>query len=93
MSLNELTGIGTILKQALAMPAVNDLGRATCQARWLRTVTPHRLLLAIVSALAARRVDTLADLLRVFNHQQGVRVATPAAWRAVSFWPIAAIPA
>ncbi len=37
--------------------------------------TPHRLTLAVVSALAARRVETLADLLRVFNYQQGVRVA------------------
>ena len=65
MSLSELTRIGTILKQVLAMPAVNDLGRVTGQARRLRTVTPHRLFLAVVSALAARRVETLADLLRV----------------------------
>ena len=75
MSLSELNRIGTVLKQALAMPTVNDLGRMTGQARRLRTVTPHRLFLAVVSALAARRVETLADLLRVFNHQQGVRVA------------------
>jgi len=75
LSLSELTRIGDILKQALAMPAVNDLGRVTGQAQRLRTVTPHRLFFAIVSALAARRVETLADLRRVFNHQQGVRVA------------------
>ena len=75
MSLSELNRIGTILKQALAMPTVNDVGRMTGQARRLRTVTPHRLFLAVVSALAARRVETLADLLRVVNHQQGVRVA------------------
>ena len=75
MSLSELNRIGTILKQALAVPTVNDLGRMTGQARRLRTVTPHRLFLAVVSALAARRAETLADLLRVFNHQQGVRVA------------------
>lgn len=56
MSLSELNRIGTILKQALAMPTVNDLGRVTGQARRLRTVTPHRLFLAVVSALAARRV-------------------------------------
>ena len=75
MSLGELNRIGDILRQALAMPTVNDLGRLTGQAQRLRTVTPHRLFLAIVSALAARRVETLADLLRVSNHQQGVRVA------------------
>ena len=61
--------------QALAVSGVNNLGRVTGQAQRLRTVTPHRLFLAVVSALAARRVETLADLLRVFNHQQGVRVA------------------
>lgn len=72
MSLSELNRIGTILKQALAVPTVNDLGRMTGQARRLRTVTPHRLFLAVVSALAARRAETLADLLRVFNHQQAV---------------------
>ena len=75
MSLGELNRIGDILRQALAMPTVNDLGRLTGQAQRLRTVTPHRLFVAIVSALSARRVETLADLLRVFNHQQGVRVA------------------
>jgi hypothetical protein len=80
LSLGELNRIGDILRQALAMlalamPTVNDLGRLTGQAQRLRTVTPHRLFLAIVSALAARRVETLADLLRVSNHQQGVRVA------------------
>ena len=57
------------------MPTVNDLGRMTGQARRLRTVTPHRLFLAVVSALAARRVATQADLLRFVYHQQGVRVA------------------
>jgi hypothetical protein len=55
------------LKLALAMPTVNGLGRATGQGRRLRTVTPHRLFLAIVSALATRRAETLADLLRAFN--------------------------
>ena len=75
MSLSELNRIRTVLMRALATPAVNDLGRLTGQAQRLRTVTPHRLFLAIVSALAATRIETLADLLRVFNHQQGVRVA------------------
>ena len=78
MSLSELNRIGTILKQALAMPTVDDLGRTTGQARRLRAVTPHRLFLAVVSAMAPRRVETLADLLRVFNHQQRVRVADKA---------------
>jgi len=75
LSLTELTKFRTILSRALSASTVNELGRATGQARRLRTVTPHRLFLAVVSALAAARIETLADLLRVFNHQHGVRVA------------------
>jgi hypothetical protein len=54
---------------------VNQLGRTTGQAERLRTVTPHRLFLAIVSALAGADVESLADLLRTFNYQHGVQVA------------------
>ena len=38
-------------------------------------MTPHRLFLAIVSTLGGGRVESLADLLRAFNHQNGVEVA------------------
>ena len=44
----------------------------------LRTVTPHRLFLAVVSALGGAHVESLADLLRTFNHQNGVQVACKA---------------
>jgi hypothetical protein len=54
---------------------VNQLGRDTGQATRLRTVTPHRLFLAMVSTLGSGRVESLADLLRAFNHQNGVEVA------------------
>jgi hypothetical protein len=57
------------------MDAINQLGRDTGQAVRLRTVTPHRLFLAVVSGLASTRVESLADLLRAFNHQHGEEVA------------------
>jgi hypothetical protein len=38
-------------------------------------VTPHRLFLAMVSTLGSGRVESLADLLRAFNYQNGVEVA------------------
>lgn len=41
----------------------------------MRTVTPHRLFLAVVSALGGAQVESPADLLRTLNHQNGVRVA------------------
>ena len=75
MSPTELTKVRDALARALSVEAVNQLGRDTGQAVRLRTVTPHRLFLAVVSALASARVESLADLLRAFNHQQGVDVA------------------
>jgi hypothetical protein len=71
----ELTKLSHVLGRALAVDAVNQLGRDTGQAQRLRTVTPHRLFLALVSTLGSGRVESLADLLRAFNHQNGVEVA------------------
>jgi len=75
LSTTELTKLSHTLGRALAAAAVNRLGRDTGQAQRLRTVTPHRLFLAIVSTLGSGRVESLADLLRAFNHQNGVEVA------------------
>lgn len=75
MSPTELTKVRDALAGALSVDEVNQLGRDTGQAIRLRTVTPHRLFLAIVSALACGQVESLADLLRAFNHQHEVQVA------------------
>lgn len=75
LSTTELTKLSHTLGRALAAAAVNQLGRDTGQAQRLRTVTPHRLFLALVSTLGSGRVESLADLLRAFNHQNGVDVA------------------
>jgi hypothetical protein len=75
MSPTELTKVRDALAGALSVDAVNRLGLDTGQAERLRTVTPHRLFLAIVSALASAHVESLADLLRTFNYQHGGHVA------------------
>ena len=75
MSLTELTKLRDALAGALSSHEVNQIGRATGQAVRLRTVTPHRLFLAVVSTLASARVESLADLLRAFNYQEDVAVA------------------
>src|SRR2546423_4424190 len=54
---------------------VNELGLRTGQSERLRTITPHRLFLSTVAGLAGRQVESLADLLREFNHHNGVTVA------------------
>jgi DDE family transposase len=65
----------TALARALSVEDVNQLGRTTGQSQRLRTVTPHRLFLSIIAALAGGQVESLADLLREFNHQNDVTVA------------------
>ena len=75
MSTSELTKLSHTLARALSVDQVNQLGRDTGQAERLRTVTPHRLFLAIVSALGGGPVESLADLLRAFNYQNDVTVA------------------
>jgi len=75
LSISELTKVRDTLAGALSMAEVNQLGRTTGQAERLRTVTPHRLFLAVVSTLASAQVQSLADLLRAFNYQNGLTVA------------------
>ena len=75
MSTPHLTRMRTALARALSVDDVNQLGRDTGQSERLRTITPHRLFLATIAALAAGQVESLADLLREFNHQNDVTVA------------------
>lgn len=65
----------TALARALSADDVNQLGRETGQSERLRTVTPHRLFLSMIAALASGKVESLADLLREFNFQNDVTVA------------------
>ncbi len=65
----------TALARALSVEDVNQLGRSTGQSERLRLITPHRLFLSTVAALAGGRVESLADLQREFNHQNDVTVA------------------
>jgi hypothetical protein len=86
LSIIEPTKLSDTLGRALAAADVNQLGRDTGQATRLRTVTPHRLFLAMVSTLGSGRVESLADLLRAFNHQNGVEVACKAFYNARRHW-------
>jgi hypothetical protein len=57
----------TALTRALSIDDINQLGRETGQSERLRTITPDRLFLSMMAALAARQVESLADLLREFK--------------------------
>jgi len=69
MDERQLSQIQATLNKALSEAEVNSLGRQTGQSERLRVVTPHRLSLSIIDALASGRVETIADLLREFNHR------------------------
>ena len=75
MSAPQLIRMRGALARALSADDVNELGLRTGQSKRLRTVTPHRLFLSTVAGLAGGQVESLADLLREFNHQNGVTVA------------------
>lgn len=75
MSTFQLTRMRAALVRALCIDDVNQLGRDTGQSQRLRIVTPHRLFLAVVAALAGAKVESIADLLREFNHQNDATVA------------------
>jgi hypothetical protein len=71
----ELTRIEATLKSAFSEERIDQLGRETGESKRLRIVTPFRLFLAVVGALCQGKVDSIADLLREFNHQNGTSVA------------------
>ncbi len=91
LSTTELTKLSHTLARALCVDEVNQLGRDTGQAKRLRTVTPHRLFLAMVSTLGSGRVESRADLLRAFNHQHGVEVAYKAFYNRLARIGFAAV--
>src|SRR5262245_53587014 len=74
LSTAHLAGMRTALARALS---IDD--------QRLRTVTPHRLFLSTIAALAARNVETITDLLREFNHHNDVTVAYKAFGEAILF--------
>lgn len=73
--MSELTRVPRALARALSMEEVNQVGRDTGQSERLRTVTPHRLFLSIVAGLAGSKIESIADLLREFNHHNDATVA------------------
>lgn len=75
MSSTELTRVTGALARALAIDDVDQIGRDTGQSERLRTITPSRLFLSLIVALGSGKIESLADLLREFNHQNGVAVA------------------
>lgn len=75
MSHANTTNLRRALKEALSEKEINALGRKTGQSKRLRTVTPFRLVAALVVAFAVGATETIADLRREFNFQNRTAVA------------------
>jgi hypothetical protein len=75
LSTTELTRVASALARALSIDDVNQIGLDSGQSERLRTVTPHRLFLTTIASLASAKTESIADLLREFNHQNDATVA------------------
>ena len=73
MSRSHATRFARALRATLGFTSVTARGREIRHCRRLRDVTPQRLVCALVEALGASRVETIADILRTFNAQTGLR--------------------
>ena len=62
------------LRRTLGWQNLTTRGRESRHCRRLRTITPQRLVCALLEALGAWRVETIADILRTFNAQTGLAV-------------------
>lgn len=59
------------LREVLSPGRVNELGREVGQSVRLRVVTPSRLISALIGAFSSGCCESIADILREFNLQQG----------------------
>lgn len=72
MNQSHATKFAVALRATLGRTSVTARGRESRHCRRLRDVTPQRLVCALVEALGAGRVETIADILRTFNAQTGL---------------------
>ncbi len=73
-----------ILQKALNEDHLNDLGLKTGQSKRLRKITPYRLLVCLICAMGAGRVESIAALQRFFNQKNGTNVAYKAFYNRLS---------
>lgn len=72
---NPTTEFARMLRQTLSADVLNELGLKVGQSERLRVVTPFRLFLCLLGALGSHVVESIADLRRQFNWQNGSSVA------------------
>ena len=73
MNRSHVSRFAVALRATLGFKNLIARGRESRHCRRLRDVTPQRLVCGLVEALGALRVETIADILRTFNAQTGLR--------------------
>lgn len=71
---HELTEIQKRLKSVLGPRVLQDLGKTSEFIKRRRTITSERFVGSLLKSLGARRVESIADLLRDFNYDHGESV-------------------
>ncbi|MDP3937609.1 MAG: IS4 family transposase [Deltaproteobacteria bacterium] len=74
MNRNHLNRFASAVKETLGWENLTARGRQSGHCRRLREVTPQRLVCALVEALGAQRVESVADCLRTLNAQTGLNI-------------------
>lgn len=67
MNQHEFTKTSKKLKQVFHESALDELASEAGFTKRKRTITPYRLVLSLVSAMASQSVESIADLVRAFN--------------------------
>jgi len=67
----ELTRAAAILEETLSPSQLMRLGKTTGFTKRVRTITPDSLALALITAMASRRINTIADLHRFYVEHTG----------------------
>ena len=74
MNQSYFTRFARALRATLGIRHLTARGRESGHCRRLRSVTPQRLVCALVESLGSLRVRTIADILRTFNAQTGLAI-------------------
>lgn len=67
MNEDKLTQMRTQFQKALNESTITDLARQCGFTQRLRTITPFDLILCLIGAMASQKVETIADIVRLFN--------------------------
>jgi hypothetical protein len=82
--MHEIGTVEAMVRAALSEEEVNEVGRRTGQSKRMRVITPFRLFSSIVGSFSSTGIESLADLLRGFNHRFDTSTAYKAFYNRIA---------